>query len=77
MTLSQQKTLTSKKTEVTNYDWFKRFIFTNVGTWLSNGLFQKPYFQGLVQQGLLDAAGYKKVTGEDYVAPQAQPAPQA
>lgn len=36
------------------------------------GLFQKPYFQGLVQQGLLDAAGYKKVTGEDYVAPTQQ-----
>lgn len=35
--------------------------------------FDKAYFQGLVQQGLLDAAGYKKVTGEDYVAPQAQP----
>lgn len=43
------------------------------------GLFQKPYFQGLVQQGLLDAAGYKKVTGEDYVATSDQTAntPQA
>lgn len=38
------------------------------------GLFQKPYFQGLVQQGLLNVEGYKKVTGEDYVAPQTQPA---
>lgn len=37
------------------------------------GLFQKPYFQGLVQSGQLQVADYKKVTGEDYVAPQAQP----
>lgn len=35
--------------------------------------FGKAYFQGLVQQGLLTTAGYKEVTGEDYVAPQAQP----
>ncbi|OXC23214.1 hypothetical protein AYP92_08115 [Lactobacillus crispatus] len=37
------------------------------------GLFKEPYFQGLVRQGLLTTAGYKEVTGEDYVAPQAQP----
>nr|DAX91857.1 MAG TPA: hypothetical protein [Caudoviricetes sp.] len=37
------------------------------------GLFQKPYFQGLVKQGLLSVDGYKEVTGEDYAEPQAQP----
>lgn len=36
-------------------------------------LFDKAYFQGLVQSGQLQVADYKKVTGEDYVAPQAQP----
>lgn len=35
-------------------------------------LFQKDYFQGLVKQGQLTVDGYKKVTGEDYVAPQDQ-----
>ena len=32
------------------------------------------YFKGLVQQGLLSADGYKRIVGEAYVAPQAQPA---
>jgi hypothetical protein len=36
--------------------------------------FDKAYFQGLVQAGQLQVADYKKVTGEDYVAPQTQPA---
>lgn len=37
------------------------------------GLFDKAYFQGLVKTGQLKVEDYKKVTGEDYVAPQAQP----
>ncbi len=41
------------------------------------GLFDKAYFQNLVKTGQLQAEDYKKVTGEAYVAPQAQPAPQA
>ena len=32
------------------------------------GLFDKAYFQGLVQNGQLKVEDYKKVTGEDYVA---------
>ena len=32
------------------------------------------YFKGLVQKGLLSTDGYKRIVGEDYVAPQAQPA---
>ena len=39
------------------------------------GLFDKAYFQGLVKAGQLKVEDYKKVTGEDYVAPQAQPQP--
>ena len=39
------------------------------------GLFDKAYFQGLVKIGQLKVEDYKKVTGEDYVAPQAQPQP--
>ncbi|AKG66661.1 hypothetical protein [Lactobacillus helveticus] len=31
------------------------------------------YFKGLVKQGLLNADGYKRIVGEDYVAPQIQP----
>lgn len=45
------------------------------------GLAGKDYFQGKVKEGVLSAAGYKKIVGEDYVAPQDQPtqpsAPQA
>ncbi len=37
------------------------------------GLFGKDYFNGLVQSGQLQVADYKKIVGEDYVAPQAQP----
>ena len=37
------------------------------------GLFDKAYFQNLVKTGQLQAEDYKKVTGEDYVAPQSQP----
>lgn len=32
------------------------------------------YFKGLVQHGLLSTDGYKRIVGEDYAAPQAQPA---
>ena len=39
------------------------------------GLFDKAYFQGLVKTGQLKAEDYKKVTGEDYAAPQTQPQP--
>lgn len=39
------------------------------------GLFDKAYFQGLVKTGQLKVEDYKKVTGEDYVAPQTQPQP--
>lgn len=38
------------------------------------GLVGADYFQGLVKDGDLTVEGYKKVTGEDYVAPQTQPA---
>lgn len=39
------------------------------------GLFDKAYFQGLVKTGQLKVEDYKKVTGEDYVAPTAQTEP--
>lgn len=39
------------------------------------GIFDKAYFQGLVKTGQLKVEDYKKVTGEAYVAPQAQPQP--
>lgn len=38
------------------------------------GLAGADYFQGLIKDGDLTVEGYKKVTGEDYVAPQTQPA---
>ena len=41
------------------------------------GLFDKAYFQSLVQAGQLQTADYQKIVGEAYVAPQAQPASQA
>lgn len=37
------------------------------------GIFDKSYFQSLVKSGQLKVEDYKKVTGEDYVAPQTQP----
>ena len=37
--------------------------------------FDKAYFQGLVKTGQLKVEDYKKVTGEAYVEPQAQPQP--
>ena len=37
------------------------------------GLFDKTYFEGLVRSGQLQPADYKKIVGEAYVAPQAQP----
>lgn len=39
--------------------------------------FDKAYFQGLVQSGQLQAVDYKKIVGEDYVAPTAQTQPTA
>ena len=39
------------------------------------GLFDKDYFQSLVQNGQLKAEDYQKIVGEAYVAPQAQPQP--
>lgn len=41
------------------------------------GLFDKAYFQGLVKTGQLQPADYKKIVGEDYVAPIAQTTPSA
>ncbi len=41
------------------------------------GLFDKNYFQGLVKAGQLQVDDYKKVTGEDYVAPTTQTTPSA
>lgn len=35
--------------------------------------FDKAYFQERVRRGQLQPADYKKIVGEDYVAPQAQP----
>lgn len=39
------------------------------------GLFDKAYFQERVRQGQLTADDYKKIVGEAYVEPQAQPQP--
>lgn len=39
------------------------------------GIFDKSYFQSLVKNGQLTADDYKRIVGEAYVAPQAQPAP--
>lgn len=36
------------------------------------GLFDKAYFQSLVQAGQLKAEDYQKIVGEAYVAPTAQ-----
>ena len=41
------------------------------------GLFDKAYFQGLVKTGQLEVEDYKKIVGEDYVAPTAQTTPSA
>ena len=39
------------------------------------GLFDKTYFEGLVRSGQLQSADYKKIVGEEYVAPaQSTPA---
>lgn len=49
-------------------------LFLNI--WIMDfqfGLADADYFKGLVKDGDLTLVGYKKVTGEDYVAPQAQP----
>ena len=37
--------------------------------------FDKAYFQERVRQGQLTADDYKKIVGEAYVEPQAQPQP--
>lgn len=37
------------------------------------GLFDKDYFQSLVQAGQLQTSDYVTIVGEAYVAPQAQP----
>ena len=37
------------------------------------GLFDKPYFQSLVQNGQLKAEDYQKIVGEAYVPSQSQP----
>lgn len=50
-------------------------LFLNI--WVMDfqfGLAGADYFQGLVKDGDLTVEGYKKVTGEDYVTPQTQPA---
>ena len=39
--------------------------------------FGKAYFQGLVKTGQLKVEDYKKIVGEDYVAPTAQTTPSA
>ena len=36
------------------------------------GLFDKAYFQSVVQAGQLKAEDYQKIVGEAYVAPTAQ-----
>ena len=41
------------------------------------GLFDKAYFQGLVKTGQLEVEDYKKIVGEDYVAPTTQTTPSA
>ena len=38
------------------------------------GLFDKAYFQSLVQAGQLQTADYQKIVGEAYVAETTQPA---
>lgn len=38
------------------------------------GIYDKNGMKGLVVQGFLSAENYKKIVGEDYVAPTAQPA---
>ena len=37
------------------------------------GLFDKDYFQSLVQAGQLQTSDYATIVGEAYVAPQSQP----
>ena len=37
------------------------------------GLFDKDYFQGLVENGQLTYDDYQKIVGEAYVASQSQP----
>ena len=39
--------------------------------------FDKAYFQERVRQGQLQPADYKKIVGEDYVAPTTQTTPSA
>ena len=41
------------------------------------GIYDKDGMKGLVVQGFLSPENYQKIVGEAYVAPQAQPAPQA
>lgn len=41
------------------------------------GWYSKDQMRGLVVQGFLSPENYQKIVGEAYVAPQAQPAPQA
>lgn len=38
------------------------------------GIYDKNGMKGLVVQGFLSVENYKKIIGEDYVAPTAQPA---
>ena len=38
------------------------------------GIYDKNGMKGLVARGFLSAENYKKIVGEDYVAPTAQPA---
>lgn len=38
------------------------------------GIYDKNGMKGLVVQGFLSDENYKKIVGEDYVAPTAQPA---
>ena len=41
------------------------------------GWYGKDQMRNLVVQGFLSSENYAKIVGEAYVAPQAQPAPQA
>ena len=41
------------------------------------GLFDKAYFQGLVQANQLQTTDYQKIVGEAYVAPTTQTTPSA
>ena len=41
------------------------------------GWYDKDQMKGLVVKGFLSPENYQKIVGEAYVAPQAQPAPQA